>query len=132
MAGTLALAVAFMYASRSAFASRYASMILPVLLLVVAGGLSRLRDLRVLGGALVLVLVLSAVGGVYNVRTDRSQAQEIATHVTARAHPGDRVLYCPDQVAPAAIRLMPPGLDHLTFPHRPGDPWPADRVDWVD
>lgn len=132
LAGTFLFAVAFMYASGSAFASRYASMVLPLLLLVVAGGLSRLRDLRILGGALALVLALSLLGGAFNFKTDRSQSARVAEKVTERAQPGDRVLYCPDQLAPSAIRLMPPGLDHLTFPHLPGDDWPADRVDWVD
>jgi mannosyltransferase len=126
------LAMAVMYVTRSAFASRYASTILPLVLLLVAGGLSRLRDLRVLGGVLALVLALSALGAAFNVRTDRTQAGDVASHVAARALPGDLVLYCPDQVAPAALRLMRPGLEHLTFPHQPGDPWPADRVDWVD
>jgi mannosyltransferase len=132
VAATLVLALAVMYASRSAFASRYASVFLPLVLLLVAGGLSRLRDLRVLGGALAVVISLSLLGAAFNVRTDRSQAGVVAAQVSARAKPGDRVLYCPDQVAPAALRLMPPGLDHLAFPHLPGDPWPTARVDWVD
>jgi mannosyltransferase len=132
VATTLVLAMAAMYATRSAFASRYASTLLPLVLLLVAGGLSRLRDLRVLGGGLAVVLALSAVGAAYNVRTDRTQAAKVADQVAARARPGDVVLYCPDQVAPAALRLMPPGLEHVTFPRLPGDAWPVDRVDWVD
>ena len=62
----------------------------------------------------------------------QSRTEVVAAKVSDRAHAGDRVLYCPDQVAPAASRLMPPGLDHLAFPHLPGDPWPTERVDWVD
>jgi mannosyltransferase len=132
LAGTYLLAMAFMYASGSAFASRYASMVLPLVLLMMAGGLSRLRDLRVLGGTLGLVLVLSSLGGVQNIRIDRSQAGAVAEQMAASAQPGDHVLYCPDQVAPATMRLLPADLDHLSFPHLSADEWPADRVDWVD
>jgi mannosyltransferase len=129
---TLALAVAVMWATGSTFASRYASTILPLVLLLVAGGLSRFRDWRVLGGVLTFVLVLSSVGAVKNVVIDRTQMGQVADNVRSRAQPGDLVVYCPDQLGPAGSRVMPAGVEQMAFPHLPGDPWPVDRVDWVD
>jgi mannosyltransferase len=132
VAGTILIAVAVMYVTGSAFASRYASTFLPIVLLLVAGGLSRFRDLRILGLALGVVLVFSALGVAYNWRTDRTQAAQIAEQVAGRAQPGDVILYCPDQLAPAALRVMPHELTHIAFPHLPGDQWPVERIDWVD
>jgi hypothetical protein len=129
---TLVLAVVVMWATGSTFASRYASTILPLVLLLAAGGLSRFRDWRVLTGALVLLLVLSSVGAVKNVVTDRTELGAIAEHVRGRARPGDLVVYCPDQLGPAGRRVLPADVEQLAFPHLPGDPWPVARVDWVD
>jgi hypothetical protein len=129
---TLTLAVVVMWATGSTFASRYASTILPLVLLLAAGGLSRFRDGRVLAGVLAFVLVLSSVGAVKNVVTDRTELGAIAAQVRDRAHPGDLVVYCPDQLGPAGSRLLPADVEQLAFPHRPGDPWPVQRVDWVD
>jgi mannosyltransferase len=126
------IAVVVMYASGSAFMSRYASAFHPLVLLIVAGGLSRFRDLRILGGVLVIVLGLSAIGAAFNVRTDRTQAGRLAEHLATTAVAGDLVVYCPDQLAPAALRVFPAGLEHVGFPHRPAGAWPTDRIDWVD
>jgi mannosyltransferase len=134
IAATFLLAMAAMYASRSTFDSRYAATVVPLVLLLVAGGMSRFRDPRVLAGVLAGMSVLFALGAAFNVRAERTQAFEVAGHIAERSHPGDVVLFCPDQLAPAALRVLPAGLDTLAFPHSPAVPdgWPVDRVDWSD
>src|SRR6185295_12768786 len=53
---TLFIGVAVTELSRSAFASRYASVFFPLFVLLVAGGITRFADRRLLAGALATVL----------------------------------------------------------------------------
>jgi mannosyltransferase len=74
------------------------------------------------------VLVLSLVGGVRNVVTERTQAAVAARAIHAEGRPGDTVAYCPDQLGPAVDRLLGERFEQVTYPRfeRP------ERVDWVD
>ncbi len=128
VAVTIAIALVVSYASGSAFASRYTAAFLPLVVLMVAGGLSRFTGRGVLAGAVVVVLGLFSLGAVYNITTSRTQAQALATVVATAHQPGDVLVYCPDQLGPAGVRVMPTDLDQIAFPtmNRP------DRVDWVD
>jgi mannosyltransferase len=128
VAATIVLALGVSYATRSAFVTRYASTFLPLVLLLAAGGLTRLLDRRARAAGLAVVLGLFGLGCVYNLTTDRTQAKVIAAEV-ARAHrPQDLVVYCPDQLGPAGLRLMPTDVRQVAFPtlDRP------DRIEWVD
>lgn len=131
-AATLALAIAAGMATSSAFAARYASVVLVPFLLLVALGTRSLADFRVRWGALGLAAVLGLWGGVVNAGTQRTQAGEVAAAVAARSAPGDVVAYCPDQLGPSVSRLLPAaaeaGMAQLTYP----DGAPPERVDWVD
>ena len=91
-------------------------------------GVTTLADPRVQAGVLVVVIGLGFVGGGRNVKTDRTEATQVARVLRARAHPGDLVVYCPDQLGPAVHRLAPTGLDEVTYPTF-GSP---EFVDWVD
>ena len=126
--GTLVVAIVATVVGRSAFAVRYAAVVFPMALLLVALGTEVFVDRRILHG----VLALAAVAGFWsiapNVFVDRTSAARVAVALEAGAAPGDVVAYCPDQLGPAVSRLLPGGLDQLTFPRAT----PPAVVDWVD
>jgi 4-amino-4-deoxy-L-arabinose transferase-like glycosyltransferase len=128
--GTLLLGLTLSWAAGTAFVSRYSSVVVPLLALVIAAGIAAF--VGTWGRVLVLaaVVVLGLAGGVRNVVDDRTQAAEIANVIAAEAVPGDVVVYCPDQLGPAVSRLLPDdlGVEQVTFPdlRRP------EIVNWVD
>ncbi len=125
---TLGLAIAGSYASNAAFASRYTSVVHPVVVLLAGLGVAVLPRPGWRAGVVgVLALIGLAFGGV-NLLTDRTQAGQIATAIRADAGPDDLVVYCPDQLGPGTSRLLPDGPPGTTFPAG-GDP---RFVDWVD
>ena len=81
-------------------------------------------------GVVTFVVALGLLGGFRNFDDNRTQAHQVADVIRADAHPGDMVVYCPDQLGPAADRLLRHDhrLAQQTFPdrRRPG------RIDWVD
>jgi hypothetical protein len=125
---TIGLGLAVGYATWSAFATRYTAVFVPLVLLVAAGGITRFEGRWIRAGVLTVLLGLSCLGAVYNVRTTRTQAGAITTELARLAEPGDVVVYCPDQLGPSTLRLSPPGLVHLAYP----DLTTPERIDWVD
>ncbi|HEX7168922.1 MAG TPA: glycosyltransferase family 39 protein [Acidimicrobiales bacterium] len=125
---TLLAGVAVGFATSSAWASRYNSVAVPLLFLVVAFGLRAFADRRLAAAALVLVAALGVAGGARNVFTDRTQAPEVAAAVVENGRRGDVVAYCPDQLGPDVRRALPEGFDHVTFPELAD----ARLVNWVD
>lgn len=127
-AAALVIGTSAAFVSRSAFQSRYSSIVFPFFILVVAHGIACFGDRRVQAVVVTLVVALGFVGGVRNVTAARTSAPEVAAIIRREAKPGDVVLYCPDQVGPAVHRLVQKGLDEVTYPklRRPG------LVDWVD
>jgi mannosyltransferase len=124
----LAVALSLNYVVGGAFQTRYGSLVFPFFVLLAARGITTFCDGRVRVGIIALVVALGLAGCVRNVLTQRTQAGEIAAVLRTDARPGDLVVYCPDQVAPAVHRLAPRGLDEVVYPSAAG---PA-RVDWVD
>ena len=129
--GTMALAVLVSFPSEAAFASRYTSIVHPLVILIAAAGVlvlphERLREVVVAGLA-----VIGLAFGVVNLLADRTQAGEIASAISADSSPDDLVVYCPDQLGPAVDRLLPAELDGVTFPAL-GDPRLVDWVDYVE
>jgi hypothetical protein len=127
--GALTVAVVLSELAHTAFVARYAAVVLPLFLLVVAAGVAVLPGRRFQAGALA-VLVLT---GLFAGRDANSQPRTQAAHVTAvlnvQAQPGDLVIYCPDQLGPAVDRLLRVrGVTEITFPRAIG----PQRVDWVD
>jgi hypothetical protein len=115
------------YATDSTYQSRYAAVIVPLLLLAVAVGITRVPGVgRVLAGGTYLAFSLAGVAWVNYYQ--RSQAEVVGDAVAAHAEPGDVVVYCPDQLGPAYSRQMPGGLTELAYPSMQS----PDRVDWVD
>jgi mannosyltransferase len=128
VAGTLAIAIAAGFASGGAFAARYAAVVFPPFLLLVALGTTVFMDRRILGGVVAAAAVFGLITASGNVRTDRSQAGQIAAVLRAQFRPGDVIGYCPDQLGPATARLLPAAYDQVTFPRRTGPKF----VNWVD
>ena len=128
--GALTAGLVLAYASGSAFDGRYAAMMFPLLLLVVAYGFTVFSSRDVMAGALTVVAVLGLVGGIRNAVDNRTQAGQVAAVLAKEAKPGDTVVYCPDQLGPAVSRLVGhrAGLNQVTYPSGSG----PDLVDWVD
>jgi mannosyltransferase len=126
--GTLVVAIVAGQLGRSAFAVRYAAVIYPLFVIVVALGANALADVRVFNWVLGVAVVLGLWATVPNVIGDRTSAGRVAAAIDAGARPGDVVAYCPDQLGPSVSReVTATGLVHLTFP-RAGSP---ELVDWV-
>ena len=126
--GTLVVAIVATVAGRSAFAVRYAAVVYPMALLLVALGTEVILDRRIFHGVLALAVVTGFWSIAPNVFVDRTSAARVAAALEGAVVPGDVVAYCPDQLGPAVSRLLPGGIDQLTFPRatRP------ELVDWVD
>jgi mannosyltransferase len=127
-AAALGLGVAFTYLTWSAFATRYAAIVLPLFFVLVGAGLTRFVGRWVRFGAFVVVLALLSMGAIFNVRDGRTQARQFAEAIEEVGQPGDLVLYCPDQLGVAASRELGDGFDQAVYPTF-GSP---ERVDWVD
>lgn len=114
-------------ATDATFQSRYAAVLVPLVLLAVAVGIVRVPGIgRLVVGAIYIGVALFGVAWVNYYQ--RTQSAEVAAAVADRAQPGDVVVYCPDQLGPAYSREMPAGLDELTYPTQAS----PERVDWVD
>ncbi len=127
--GTLAVAFVAGVVGQSGFSVRYAAVLFPFVLLLVALGITRFTDPRVFRGVIAACVVLSVIATAPNVFGDRTTAAKVAALLRADARPGDVVAYCPDQLGPAVSRMLGDrDLVQIPFP-RGGSP---DRVDWVD
>jgi 4-amino-4-deoxy-L-arabinose transferase-like glycosyltransferase len=127
--GILVLGLTVSWAGGTAFEGRYASVVFPLFVLLVAFGLTAFGSSRVRVGVLVVVVLLGFWGSARNVDELRTQAAASADVVTAEAKPGDLVVYCPDQIGPDVSRLLEGrGLRQVTFP----DLARPERINWVD
>jgi hypothetical protein len=126
--GTLAIAVAFGAIASAAFVGRYTAVVFPLFILLVAVGTTVFADRR----AMALVLGWTSLCGLFvgmgGVTSQRTQATEVAAVINQEATAGDIVVYCPDQLAPAASRLVHKPVEQFTFPRA----LPPQRVNWVD
>ncbi|HEX3621608.1 MAG TPA: glycosyltransferase family 39 protein [Acidimicrobiales bacterium] len=126
--GTLAVAIVATVVGGSAFAVRYAAVMFPFIILLTALGTRELLDRRVRYAVLAGAVVLGFWGTAPNVFGNRTSAPRVAAALVAGVRPGDVVAYCPDQLGPSVSRLLPAGIDQLTFPRAT----PPQIVDWVD
>jgi uncharacterized membrane protein len=123
----VALGSGVAYATDATYQSRYAAVIVPLILLAVAVGIARIPGIaQVLAGGTYLALSVAGIAWVNYYQ--RTQAEAVGDVVAQRAEPGDVVVYCPDQLGPDYSRQMPGGLTELAYPTL-GSP---ERVDWVD
>jgi hypothetical protein len=124
----MGIAVLAGYATSGAFATRYTSMVFPLVLLMAAYGTRAFASTRVLTGVLVVLALLGFASGIRNMGGERTEAGHIASYITAQGNPGDVVAFCPDQLGPAVTRKLPAGFDAVRFPDF-GNP---RLVNWVD
>jgi hypothetical protein len=127
--GALAVAVVVDGIGRQAYAPRYLAMGLGLFLVVVACGIAVLPSRRARRAMLALLVLSGLSVSLQNAMTPRSQAAQVAAVLSSRAHPGDLVVYCPDQLGPSTSRLLHArGVRQLVFPTFKG----PQVVDWVD
>ncbi len=128
--GTLGLGLVAAFLGGTAFDGRYAAIMFPLLVVVLAASLNVFMSTRVRVGILAALVLLGFAGGVRNVFDQRTQSGQVAAVIAAEARPGDVVVYCPDQLGPDGSRLLAkvPGLHQETYP----DGASPLRVDWVD
>ena len=124
--GTLTVGSLVGYATGATYASRYAAVFVPFLLLLAALGLRQLSRVPLLVALLVL-FGLGGVGAYRNITTDRSDAVRSAEAIEAR---GDDalVVYCPDQLGPSTSRVLGDRFDQVTYPRFDA----PELVDWTD
>ena len=129
LAGTLTVGAAATLLTRSAFAGRYAAVVLPIFVVLVALGLAHLGHNWVRTGAVALVALFSLSAVFAQIHSqDRTQAGQIAAAINAGAAPGDVVVVCPDQLGPALERRLRDDLVVLAYP----DLRDPRFIEWVD
>lgn len=125
---TIAFGLLVTYATWSAYATRYAAVFVPILLLLAATGITRFVGRWSRLGVYVLTLGLLSMGGVYNITYQRTQTRDLAPIAAERLVDGDVVVTCPDQLGPATMRAFPSGLVVVGYPTLD----PPARIDWTD
>lgn len=126
---TLGLAMVVSQLTDSAFAPRYAAVVVVPFVLLAGRGLSVVEHRRALPLVVAALVGLGLFQSFEAAGARRTQAPRIAGVLRAAAGPDDIVAFCPDQLAPAVVRLLEPSsMSIVTFP--PGSP--GRRVNWVD
>ncbi len=125
--GTVILACAIGYLTGATYASRYASVFIPFVVLLAALGLAQLSRIPLLVGLLVL-FGLGAIGGYRNITVPRSDAEHSADAIVARADDDALVVYCPDQLGPSTSRILGDRFDQVTYPRFES----PQLIDWTD
>ncbi|MGI8793705.1 MAG: glycosyltransferase family 39 protein [Acidimicrobiales bacterium] len=125
---TVAAGVGVGLLTGAAWASRYNSVVIPLVMVAAAYGITALADQRLAVIVLIVAAALGVAGGLRNATTDRTQARETAATINAAGEPGALVVYCPDQVAPDVQRLLGDGFRQVTFPDFDG----PQLIDWTD
>ena len=126
--GCPAIAVVAGLASSSAFVGRYTSVVLPFFAVLVGLGVATVADKRRIAVTLTAVGLMGLGLATQQALRNRTQAGELAGYIAAAARPGDVVVFCPDQLGPATLRLLGPSFTSIGFPR--GDD--ARRIDWYD
>lgn len=126
--GTLAIGTAIAWFSAAAFATRYASIVFILVMVLVAAGLTRFDDRRVRFAVVAVVVGALAVGAIQQTSYQRSQSKVIGPAIAAALGPDDVVVVCPDQLGPGLVRTLPDGATVMAYP----DGSDGRFVDWVD
>ncbi len=126
--GTLMVAVACGAVAQAAFVGRYTAAVFPLFVLLAALGATVFVDRRVLAAVLAWTTAAGLIVAIGPQLSPRTQAGQVASVINKYASANDVVLYCPDQLGPAAARLITVSVQQYTFPR--GDS--PQRIDWVD
>ncbi|MEX1217463.1 MAG: glycosyltransferase family 39 protein [Acidimicrobiales bacterium] len=125
---TFAVGCAVSYAAQSAYASRYSAVVFPLVAVVASAGLVCFQLRWVRFGVVAGFCGFLSLGAFWNVTYQRTQQKSAAEIVNAQAKAGDIVIFCPDQLGPAGVRVMANDLIFVSYPTY-GD---GKFVDWVD
>ena len=129
---TLVVALASSEIGDSAFSLRYTAVVFVPIMGLIAMGVGLVDQPWFRRGVLSLVVLLGVLSSYPNVTTNRTQAGEAASAILRFGHRGDVVAYCPDQLGPAMVRLLPSGMfTQVAYP-RSGNPAVVDWVDYVE
>jgi hypothetical protein len=126
--GTLVVAVVCGAVAQAAFVGRYTAVVFPFFILLVGVGATVFANRRAMAVVLGWCSLCGLVVGIGGVTDQRTQATEVASVINQEASPGDLVVYCPDQLGPAASRLIHLPVAQVTFPRAIG----PQRINWVD
>jgi hypothetical protein len=129
-AGTAAVAVLGAILSSSAVSNRYFAVAIPLVVIAAGVGLWRIAGRR-LWLAVLAFGVVGSILAVDDLRTARTTAPAVVAALRAQAQPGDLLIACPDQLAPATDRLLQRAGPELVASVFPAGSTPA-RVDWID
>jgi hypothetical protein len=128
--GALALGALVAFVGHSAYASRYAAIVVPLVLLAVAVGYTVLPAvLRWMAAAAWVGTAL--VGLAHNALVDRTESGDVARVLAAEVQPADVVAVCPDQLGVSLQRVLDQldaGIEVRAYPAG-GDP---RFIDWRD
>lgn len=102
--------------AHTAFEPRYAASLFPLVVLGVARGCSQLANASLFRLVVFLVLALSTQSIRGDLATPRTTAPSAARAIRAGYTDGVVVAYCPDDLGPAVARLLPAGIDQVTYP----------------
>jgi hypothetical protein len=125
---TIAIGAFASLATSSGFSGRYAAVIFPFVLVLLALGLARLPEPIIRSGMIVVLLFFSVTGSWTAFHSKRTQAGDATAMILAEAKPNPVVLACPDQLGPALERAAEGRFEVLPYPTL-GSP---KFVDWVD
>lgn len=125
---TLLVGLTASYASGNAFQGRYAAIIYPIFVLTVGYGITVFANRSIRYALVAFIVVFGFAGGIRNMSENRTQGGEVAAAVNSRAKSADVVAFCPDQIGPAASRLITADVQEGVFPGFRR----ADIVNWVD
>ncbi len=129
--GALVLALAADMVAGQGFVARYTVVALPAFVLLVARGVGLLPRRWAVGVLAVAVLAGTAAGR-WDAQHQRTSAGLVAATLAQTTAPGDVVLMCPDQLAPALHRALARAHVSRTQLVYGDDPLGPSRVDWVD
>ena len=125
---TFVIGTSISFVANNAFAGRYTAVIFPFLAVITAAGISCFASRWIRFGVVAAMCLCLSVGAVWNVFYSRTQLKELGEELTTAARAGDIVVFCPDQLGPAGVRVMPAGLTFISYPAYEN----GQLVDWVD
>jgi hypothetical protein len=114
--------------AQAAFVGRYTASVFPLFIVLAGLGATAFVDRRVLAAVLAWTTVAGLIVAIGPQLSPRTQAGQVARVINKEASANDVVVYCPDQLGPAASRLITVAVQQFTFPR--GDS--PQRINWVD
>jgi len=126
--GTLLVAVLGGTIAQAAFVGRYTAVVFPLFVILAALGVTVFTERRMLAVVLTWTVCAGLIVAIGAQTSSRTQAGDVAAAINKYASANDVVVYCPDQLGPAASRLITLEVQQYTFP-RADQP---QRIDWVN